>query len=94
MFAGLTHRVTPDRLRTIGMTIPKVLIITGDDDHLVHPYKSRYLAQHIPGSEFIEWKGVGHVLNMQRPGEFHEVLERTFKEGRDRVDQGLPSSMQ
>lgn len=93
-YAALMHRVSVNRLHSIGMTIPKVLIITGDEDHLVHPRKSHYLAKHIPGAELVEWKSVGHVINQQKPAEFHEVLERVFKEGRDRVNQGLPSSMQ
>ena len=61
MCAGLTHHVIPDRLKTISESIPKVLIITGDQDHLVPPSNSKYLKEHMSRAEFIEWEKAGAV---------------------------------
>ncbi|KAJ7043250.1 alpha/beta-hydrolase [Mycena alexandri] len=82
MCAGLTHHVTPERLRRICDTIPKVLIVTGDDDHLVSPVNSRRIKNCMPDAELEEWEDAGHALHVQRPQKFNALLERVFKEGR------------
>jgi len=40
LWAGLTHRVTPDQLQYLARVIPKVLIVTGDDDNIVNSKNS------------------------------------------------------
>ncbi|KAJ7445772.1 alpha/beta-hydrolase [Mycena galericulata] len=82
MFAALTHRVTPQRLRSISEAIPKVLILTGDDDNLVSPSNSHYLHSCMPAAELVEWEGTGHAIHVQRPKKFNQLLERVFREGR------------
>ncbi|KAJ7168139.1 alpha/beta-hydrolase [Mycena crocata] len=82
MSAGLTHHVTAKRLRSIGEAIPKVLIVTGDEDNLVAPSNSRYIKSCMPEAELDEWSGTGHALHVQRPEKFNQLLERVFKEGR------------
>ncbi|KAJ7184206.1 Alpha/Beta hydrolase protein [Mycena filopes] len=82
MSAGLTHHVTAERLRSICDTIPKVLIVTGDDDHLVSPANSRYIKSCMPDAELEDWEDTGHALHVQRPQRFNQLLERIFKEGR------------
>ncbi|PPQ86755.1 hypothetical protein CVT25_012400 [Psilocybe cyanescens] len=37
MAAGLTHRVSPARLAHIAANVPKIAVVTGDEDHLVRP---------------------------------------------------------
>ncbi|CCM03864.1 uncharacterized protein FIBRA_06014 [Fibroporia radiculosa] len=85
MVAGLTHSVSPERLKTVSASIPKVLIITGDDDYLVDPSNSFYMKEHMPEAEFIEWKGTGHGLQIQHKNRFNELLERVATEGRERL---------
>ncbi|KAF8164811.1 Alpha/Beta hydrolase protein [Crassisporium funariophilum] len=41
MAAALTHHLPPSRLARIAELIPKIIILTGDDDHLVRPSGSR-----------------------------------------------------
>ncbi|KAJ7771767.1 alpha/beta-hydrolase [Mycena metata] len=82
MSAGLTHHVTAQRLQRISETIPKVLIVTGDDDNLVSPVNSRYIKNCMPDAEFEEWEDTGHALHVQQPQKFNALLERVFKEGR------------
>jgi pimeloyl-ACP methyl ester carboxylesterase len=85
MAAGLTHRVTPEQLRTIGRSVPKVTIVTGDEDHLVRPWRSRELKRYMPEAELVEWTGTGHAIHLQRRKEFNALVERTAREGVQRV---------
>lgn len=90
MAAGLTHHVSPDRLRQISRTIPKVLILTGDEDHLVRPSNSVYLKQHMPEAELLQWQNTGHGINVQWNSRFNTLLERVFEEGRQRAESLVP----
>ncbi|TFY65379.1 hypothetical protein EVG20_g5616 [Dentipellis fragilis] len=85
MWAGLGHRVTPDRLASISRSIPKVVILTGDEDNLVDPSNSQYLGKHMKEAELINWEGTGHGLQLQWSKRFNALLERVFEEGRQRV---------
>jgi pimeloyl-ACP methyl ester carboxylesterase len=86
MCAGLTHHVSPSGLRTVSKSIPKILILTGDEDHLVSPRNSEYLASKMPEAEYDVWKETGHAITMQREKEFHEIVERVIDEGRRKVE--------
>ena len=86
MWAGLTHHVEAKRLAQISKTIPKILILTGDQDHLIRPSHSAYLSKHMPEAEFIVWKDTGHVVSMQHVERFNTLLERVFLEGKARLD--------
>lgn len=85
MLAGLTHHVSPARLREISAKIPKVLILTGDEDNLIRPSGSFHLKSHMPEAEFIQWEKTGHGIHMQHRKRFNELLERVFIEGRQRA---------
>jgi pimeloyl-ACP methyl ester carboxylesterase len=74
------------RLRSISEAIPKVLILTGDDDNLISPANSRYIKSCMPDAELEEWEGTGHALHSQRPRKFNQLLERVFKEGRRKAN--------
>ena len=84
MSAGLTHHVTPERLQTISKSIPKVLILTGDEDHLVNPSNSKYLKEHMPEAEYVVFEKSGHAIHLQQPKRYCALLERHFKEGKER----------
>lgn len=86
MWAGFTHHVEAERLAQICKTIPKVLILTGDQDHLVRPSNSAYLSRHMPEAEYIVWKDTGHVVSMQHVERFNTLLERVFLEGSARLE--------
>lgn len=85
MAAGLTHRVTGDRLREISRLIPKVVIVTGDEDHLVHPRQSRFIKANMPEAELVEFTGTGHSIHIQRAKELNEIIVRVIREGRSRL---------
>ncbi|KAF8834723.1 hypothetical protein BDN67DRAFT_1045132 [Paxillus ammoniavirescens] len=60
MSAGMTHRVTPDRLRKISAAIPKVLILSAAEDNLIHYSEGEYLKSHMPEAEYQFWEKMGH----------------------------------
>jgi len=84
MAAGLTHRVSGDRLREISRLIPKVVIVTGDEDHLVKPERSRFIKANMPEAELIEIAGTGHAIHLQRTKEVNGIIARAIREGRSR----------
>ena len=86
MAAALTHNVSPARLHTISLSIPKVVIVTGDQDHLVNPRNSLRLKEHMPDAEYILFEATGHAIQAQRKETFNALLERVFQEGRERAD--------
>jgi len=86
MSAATTHRVSAARLRSIASSIPKVLIVTGDEDNLINPANSRDLKASMPEAELVSWEKTGHALHVQWPKRFNELLERTFREGRERFE--------
>ena len=99
MVAGLTHNVSSDRLAFIADNIPKIAIITGDSDNLVHPSGSEriYAAMNGGGGanqqdfqrvEYLKWEGVGHAIHIQRESQLNEVIERCAKEGRAMIENG------
>ena len=87
MAAATTHHVSPERLRKISSAIPKVLIVTGDSDHLIDPANSHFIKEHMPEAELVVREGAAHGLTVQCKQWFNDLLERTFKEGRERSKQ-------
>lgn len=75
MWAVLGHHVNPERLKTISEIVPSVLIVTGDEDHLISPVNSHYLHEHLPGSQYELFEGFGHGLPGQDPPRFNALLE-------------------
>jgi len=84
MAACFGHYVSQDRLATISKSVPKVLILVGDQDNLVRPANSHWLAHCMPEAEFIVWKDTGHQILGQHPKKATELLARVMQEGRKR----------
>ncbi|KAF5391757.1 hypothetical protein D9757_001717 [Collybiopsis confluens] len=84
-FAGLTHHVSAERLIKISKSIPKVTLATGDHDDLVAPSNTVYLKNTMAEAEVVEFANTGHAIHYQRSRDFNEMLERVFKEGRERL---------
>jgi pimeloyl-ACP methyl ester carboxylesterase len=75
IWAVVAHNVSPGRLKTISEIVPSILIVTGDEDHLISPANSRYLHEHLPESQYEVLKGFGHGLPAQDPPRFNALLE-------------------
>lgn len=83
MVAGLTHYVAPSRLRQIARDVPKIVLITGDEDNLVPPACSEWIKECMgPEVELIKWEKTGHALQIQRPERFNALVERVIEESR------------
>ena len=97
MAAALTHHVSPSRLAFISARIPKIMIVTGDEDHLVSPEGSKRLWQGMTSNldvdlrvELVQWEGTGHGIHVEREREFNELITRCVREGRNlNTDLGL-----
>ncbi|THV04314.1 alpha/beta-hydrolase [Dendrothele bispora CBS 962.96] len=80
--AALTHHLSLKRLRMISRTVPKIVILCGDDDTLMRFSDSQKLKDAMPEAELVRWKETGHGIHFQRPQDFHELLVRTHQEGK------------
>jgi len=98
MAAGLTHNVPPARLAYIAANIPKITIVTGDEDHLVHPSGSERIKKGMESGlsegdrgrvELLRWEGTGHAIHAQREVEFNRLVERCVREGRKALEEGF-----
>ncbi|CAA7268984.1 unnamed protein product [Cyclocybe aegerita] len=98
MCAALTHHVSPERLAYIAANIPKIAIVTGDEDNLVHPSGSERIKASMDLAlrddndkervELLKWEGTGHGIHAQREIPFNQLVERCAREGRKRLDHG------
>ena len=97
MAAALTHSVSPARLAQIARTIPKIALVTGDDDHLVRPVGSERIKAAMDAGlkaddrtrvELLRWNETGHGIHAQREVGFNELVERCMREGRALLDAG------
>lgn len=102
MAAGLTHYVSPERLAYIAANIPKIVLVTGDEDHLVRPSGSKRIYEAMRGGlsksdvqsnskrvELLQWEGTGHGIHAQREEEFNLLVERCVREGKALVEGGF-----
>ena len=81
MKAAVTHNVSDHALAQINTAIPKILILTGDTDHLVDPRNSDYLKAKMPNAELVKFQVAGHALGNQFAERVNELLERAIQQG-------------
>jgi len=98
MAAALTHNVSPARLAYVAANIPKIAIVTGDDDHLVRPSGSERIKKGMDSElgesdrervELLRWEATGHGIHAQREVEFNRLVERCVREGRKAMEEGF-----
>ncbi|KIM42775.1 hypothetical protein M413DRAFT_70069 [Hebeloma cylindrosporum] len=98
MAAALTHNVSPARLAYIAANVPKIAIVTGDDDHLVRPSGSERIKKGMDSElsesdrgrvELLKWEGTGHGIHAQKELEFNRLVERCVREGRKALEEGF-----
>lgn len=56
------------------------LILTGDDDVIISPRKSKILQRQIPESRLVIVPGAGHYLNVERPAFLAEEIKNFLQE--------------
>ncbi|KAJ2715247.1 hypothetical protein H4R19_001305 [Coemansia spiralis] len=91
------HYVSPARLANIGRMLPgkRILIVTGDEDHMVRTTNSDYLADKI-GREHVVFKvfaGAGHGMTSQAATQLMEDIDElitAFRASEDAAASGQP----
>ncbi|KAF8875328.1 Alpha/Beta hydrolase protein [Gymnopilus junonius] len=102
MAAALTHYVSPERLAYIAANVPKVILVTGDDDHLVRPSCSVRIYEAMKNGlsksdaesnsrrvELQQWEETGHGIHAQREDQFNLLVERCVREGKALLESGF-----
>ncbi|TIC28286.1 alpha/beta-hydrolase [Wallemia mellicola] len=85
MYAALGHKVSPDRMKKIDQNIPKISIVSGDEDYLVDISCSVDLQKHLPSATYTIFNDTGHGLISQRPFKFNKLVEETIAEAVKKV---------
>lgn len=88
MAAGATHHCTPAKLRKIAESIPKIWILTGDQDNLIYPSNSFWLYKHMPEAEFEQWTATGHGVIGQHPEKFNKRLDEVIRDAKQKIAAG------
>jgi 3-oxoadipate enol-lactonase len=70
----LEASVAQDRGAPIENIRVPTLVVAGDEDTVYPPELARDVARRIPGAELVMIKGAGHLVNLERPGRFNEVV--------------------
>ena len=74
-----------DIMSRLGNIALPTLVLVGTEDRMTPPKFGRYLADHIPGAEFVSVDGAGHMLALERPQTVGETIagfvERRLKKG-------------
>ena len=70
----LEASVAQDRGAPIENIRVPTLVVSGDEDTVYPPEMARDVARRIPGAELVMIKGAGHLVNLERPGRFNEVV--------------------
>ena len=70
----LEASVAQDRGAPIENIRVPTLVVAGDEDTVYPPEMARDVARRIPGAELVMIKGAGHLVNLERPGRFNEVV--------------------
>jgi len=104
--AATTHYVAPARLGRIAQTVPKVSVVSADEDYLIASAGSVRLidgllgessgkkeGQNLTNVESVKWKNTGHAAQIQWPGKFNVMLERIFHEGQESADRAEDSAI-
>lgn len=86
--AGLTHKVTPDRLAKISASVPKVLILSAAEDMLIPYTEGEKLRRCMPEAEYQCWEKTGHGICGQHKERFNQLLVKVFEEGSEAAKRG------
>jgi 3-oxoadipate enol-lactonase len=55
------------------ISVPTLLLSGSKDKNAPAPMMAK-MATYVPGSTYVELEGVGHLVNLERPGEFNSVI--------------------
>ncbi|PRP84145.1 hypothetical protein PROFUN_04136 [Planoprotostelium fungivorum] len=79
------HRVKPEELQLIRDSQVPVMVMTGDEDHMVDPRNSAEMNELLQPVEYIVMPETGHAINAERAAEFNEAMFRHVERGEARL---------
>ncbi len=77
--------VTTDFRSMLGSISVPTLVVVGEDDRVLPPSESEFLAAHIPTANFFMIESAGHVCNIEDPQRFNAILRPFLAEHSDRA---------
>ncbi|PWN46990.1 alpha/beta-hydrolase [Violaceomyces palustris] len=86
--AALTHHVSDEDLIRIDSSVPRIAILTGDEDHLVNPRNSEYLRIKLSKATYHHFENTGHAIGLQHTTRLNQLLIQVFEEGEQEVRKG------
>jgi pimeloyl-ACP methyl ester carboxylesterase len=66
----------PDSTALLPTVDVPTLVVAGVEDAVISSKDQRAMSDRIRGAEFVELDRCGHLVNLERPGEFSNILER------------------
>ena len=75
--------VTTDFRPALNSISVPTLIVVGEDDRVLPPVESEFLAARIPASRFFVMKKAGHLCNIEAPDVFNSILLKFLSEHSD-----------
>ncbi|GAA6042192.1 hypothetical protein JCM8097_005008 [Rhodosporidiobolus ruineniae] len=76
--AVLAHHLSPARLALLAASIPRIAIIHGEEDELIHVERAREMHRDLPGSSLRLIPSAGHALPSQIRDEYNEWLRKNI----------------
>lgn len=74
ILSATTQLLRADITPRLGRIVAPTMLVWGSRDRLVPPALGRLAAERIPGSQYVEIPGAGHVPMWEAPGEFVSVV--------------------
>ncbi|GAA5982604.1 hypothetical protein JCM10908_006716 [Rhodotorula pacifica] len=72
--AAMRHQITPEQAQQISRDIPRIAIIHGTEDKLLHVDRGRDLHAELPGSTLKIVENAGHALPSQNRDLYHDWI--------------------
>lgn len=79
---ALDALVNFDRREALGLVAVPTLLIAGEQDRNAPPRVMQQMAQRINGSRYVELPGIGHLMNLEAPDGFDQILIDFLREAR------------
>ena len=78
-FAQLTTASMFSSLWYLGNIRVPTLVLAGEEDPITNPFTCKIIAERIPGAEFMEVEGGGHLFLMERAAKSAAILREFFE---------------
>lgn len=69
-----------NRLEALGGIAVPTLLMAGEHDPNSPPKVMQRMAERIPGSRYVEFSGIGHLMNLEAPDDFDHALIEFLRE--------------